>query len=112
MPQHWVSLILMGENEMLKETLTEQMVAIMRLIKEKGSTVCAGTCEHRKPGELHCLTAAQILKCSTSGYKRRLRELVQMGYLDRKRVQRADGANLARYTLTAEGESELAKRIS
>ena len=37
---------------MLKETLTEQMVAIMRLIKEKGSTVCAGTCEHRKPGEI------------------------------------------------------------
>lgn len=97
---------------MLKETLTVQMVAVMQLIKEKGSTVCAGTCEHRKPGELHCLTASQILKCSTSGYKRRLRELVQMGYLDRKRVQREDGAQLARYTLTEAGESELAKRIS
>lgn len=97
---------------MLKETLTDQMVAVMQLIKEKGDTVCAGTCEHRKPGELHCLTASQILKCSTSGYKRRLRELVQMGYLDRNRVQREDGAQLARYTLTAEGESELAKRGS
>ena len=97
---------------MLKETLNEQMVAVMRLIKEKGDTVCAGTCEHRKPGELHCLTAAQILKCSTTGYKRRLRELVQMGYLDRNRVQREDGAQLARYTLTAEGDSELAKRSS
>ncbi len=97
---------------MLKESLTVQMVAVMQLIKEKGSTVCAGTCEHRKPGELHCLTAAQILKCSTSGYKRRLRELVQMGYLDRKRVQREDGAQLARYTLTEAGESELAKRVS
>jgi predicted ArsR family transcriptional regulator len=97
---------------MLKDTLTVQMVAIMQLIQEKGSTVCAGTCEHRKPGELHCLTASQILKCSTSGYKRRLRELVQMGYLDRKRVQREDGAQLARYTLTKAGESELAKRIS
>ena len=95
---------------MLKETLTVQMVAVMKLIKEKGSTVCAGTCEHRKPGELHCLTAAQILKCSTSGYKRRLRELVQMGYLDRKRVQREDGAQLACYTLTKEGKSELVKR--
>ena len=93
---------------MLKQTLTHQMVAVMQLIKEKGSTVCAGTCEHRKPGELHCLTAAQILKCSTSGYKRRLRELVEMGYLERKRVQREDGAQLARYTLTAAGERELA----
>jgi DNA-binding HxlR family transcriptional regulator len=97
---------------MLKETLTNQMVAVMKLIKEKGDTVCAGTCEHRKPGELHCLTASQILKCSTSGYKRRLRELVQMGYLERNRVQREDGAQLARYTLTPEGEGELVKRGS
>lgn len=95
---------------MLTETLTDQMVAIMQLIKERGSTVCAGTCEHRKPGELHCLTASQILKCSASGYKRKLRMLVQMGYLDRNRVQRDDGAQLAKYTLTASGESELAKR--
>jgi predicted ArsR family transcriptional regulator len=104
--------VALGENDMLKETLNEQMIAVMRLIKENGDTVCAGTCEHRKPGELHCLTAAQILKCSTTGYKRRLRELVQMGYLDRNRVQREDGAQLARYTLTAEGDSELAKRCS
>jgi predicted ArsR family transcriptional regulator len=95
---------------MLKETLNDQMVVIMQLIKERGSTVCAGTCEHRKPGELHCLTASQILKCSTSGYKRRLRELVQMGYLERNRVQREDGAQLARYTLSVAGESELEKR--
>jgi predicted ArsR family transcriptional regulator len=94
---------------MLKETLTDQMVAVMRLIRDKGETVCAGTCEHRKLGELHCLTAAQILKCSTTGYKRRLRELVQMGYMERKRVQRADGAQLARYRLSAAGETELAK---
>jgi predicted ArsR family transcriptional regulator len=95
---------------MLEEVLTDQLVAVMKLIKEKGATVCAGTCEHRKPGELHCLTAAQILKCSTTGYKRRLRELVQMGYLDRRRVQRADGAQLAKYTLSDLGEQELVKR--
>ena len=102
--------MLCGENDMLKQVLTDQMVAVLRLVKEKGETVCAGTCEHRKPGELHCLTAAQILKCSTTGYKRRLRELVQMGYLDRNRVQRKDGAQLACYTLTAAGKSELTKR--
>ena len=95
---------------MLKETLNEQMVAILQLIKEKGSTVCAGTCEHRKPGELHCLTASQILKCSTSGYKRRLRLLVQMGYLERNRVQREDGAQLAKYTLSELAEQELVRR--
>jgi predicted ArsR family transcriptional regulator len=97
--------------DMLKETLTHQMVAVLQLIEEKGSTVCAGTCEHRKPGELHCLTAAQLLKCSTTGYKRRLRELVQMGYLERNRVQREDGAQLAQYTLSASGE-ELVKQGS
>jgi DNA-binding PadR family transcriptional regulator len=35
-----------------------------------------------------------------------------MGYLDRKRVQREDGAQLAQYTLTEAGESELVKRAS
>jgi hypothetical protein len=35
-----------------------------------------------------------------------------MGYMERKRVQREDGAQLGRYTLTAEGESELLKRGS
>ena len=85
---------------MLEEVQIDQLVVVMKLIKEKGATVCAGTCEHRKPGELRCLTAAQILKCSTSGYKRRLRELVQMEYLDRRRAQRADGAQLAKYSHT------------
>jgi hypothetical protein len=102
--------LIRGDGNMMKETLTDQMIAVMQLIKEKGSTVCAGTCEHRKPGELHCLTAAQILKCSTTGYKRRLRELVQMGFLERDRVQREDGAQLARYLLSESGEKELLRR--
>jgi hypothetical protein len=93
---------------MLKQVLTDQMVAVMRLVKEKGETVCAGTCEHRKPGELHCLTAAQILKCSTTGYKRRLRELVQMGYLDR--IASKERTDRSWPVTPAAGKSELAKR--
>jgi predicted transcriptional regulator len=92
---------------MNEEELTDDLVAVMRLVKEKESTVCAGTCEHRLPGELHCLTAAQILKISTSGYKRRLRKLVEMGLMDRNRVQREDGANVAKYTLNEAGEKAL-----
>jgi predicted transcriptional regulator len=95
---------------MIEETLTDKMIDVMRLIKEKGATVCAGTCEHRKPGELHCLTAAQLLKCSAAGYKRKVRQLAQMGFLERKRVQREDGALLAQYTLSESGEQELTKR--
>jgi predicted ArsR family transcriptional regulator len=94
---------------MLEEQLNEDLIAVMRLVREKGAAVCAGTCEHRLPGELHCLTAAQILKISAAGFKRRLRKLVTMGFLDRNRVERPDGANVAQYTLNEAGEEELAK---
>jgi hypothetical protein len=36
--------------------------------------------------------------------------LVQMGYLERNRVQREDGAQLAKYTLSELAEQELVRR--
>jgi predicted ArsR family transcriptional regulator len=76
---------------------------IIRLIDAAGSSICVGTCEHRKPGELHCHNIGQTLKISSAGVKRRLRELVQMGYLDRRRVEREDGKVIALYTVSERG---------
>ncbi len=95
---------------MIPEKLTDDLVAVMSLVREKGAAVCAGTCEHRKIGELHCLTAGQMLKISASGFKRRLRKLVEMGFMDRNRVQRTDGAQVVKYTLNEAGEKALADR--
>jgi predicted ArsR family transcriptional regulator len=83
--------------------LSEDRLEIIRLIDAVGSSICVGTCEHRKPGELHCHNIGQALKISSAGVKRRLRELVQMGYLDRRRVEREDGKVMAQYTVSARG---------
>jgi predicted ArsR family transcriptional regulator len=78
-------------------------------VDEFGSSVCVGTCEHRKPGELHCLNISQTLKISTTGVKNRLRRLVAMGYLNRDRVVRDDGKVMGEYTLSDDGLKLLRK---
>ena len=82
----------------------EDMMSLLKMIDEHGSTVCVGTCEHRKPGELHCHKISHDLKISSSGVKRRLRELFHMGLVNRDRVTREDGKVMAKYTLTGEGK--------
>lgn len=88
---------------MSNDKIPEDLLALLALIDEYGSTVCVGTCEHRKPGELHCLNISQLLKISTTGVKNRLRKLVMMGYLDRDRVKREDGKVMGEYTLSEDG---------
>lgn len=88
---------------MLKERMTDDLVAVMHLIRENGSSVCTGACERRLPGELHCLNAGQILSISAAGFKARLQRLVLMGLLDLQRVTRDDGKVMAQYTLSDEG---------
>jgi predicted ArsR family transcriptional regulator len=84
--------------------LQDDLLALLKLIREEGSSVCAGTCEHSKPYELHCHRASYVLKISSSGFKRRLRELVDMGLLKKERVKRdEDGKVVGRWTLTEEG---------
>jgi predicted ArsR family transcriptional regulator len=95
---------------MLVEKMTDDLMAVMRMVKEWGAAICAGTCEHRKPGELHCLRAGTLLKISATGFKRRLRKLVEMGFMERNRVKRDDGATVVKYTLTEAGEKELSER--
>jgi len=88
---------------MMLHSLTRDRLAILALIKETGASICAGTCEHRKPGELHCHNIGRRIKISSSGVKRRLREMVQMGLLSRRRIERADGKVVAQYTVSEKG---------
>jgi len=88
---------------MIPYTLSRDRLAILAVIKEAGCSICTGTCEHRKPGELHCHNIGQHIKISSSGVKRRLREMVQMGLLDRDRVERYDGKVMAKYTISEKG---------
>jgi len=83
--------------------LGPEYVALLKLIREWGATVCAGTCEHAGPGELHCQRISHILKTSATGSKKRLRELVQLGLLNWERFDREDGKVLGKWTVSPEG---------
>lgn len=89
--------------EMKIQTLSRDRLAILALIKEVGCSICVGTCEHRKPGELHCHNISRQVKISSAGVKRRLREMVQAGWLNRDRVDREDGKVMAKYTVSDKG---------
>jgi DNA-binding HxlR family transcriptional regulator len=84
-------------------TLSTDRLAILAIIREAGCSICTGTCEHRKFGELHCHNISQRIKISSAGVKRRLREMVQMGLLQRDRVERYDGKVMAKYTVSEKG---------
>lgn len=88
---------------MMPYTLSSDRLAILAVIRQVGCTICTGTCEHRKPGELHCHNIGQRIKISSAGVKRRLREMVQMGLLHRDRVERTDGKVMAKYTVSEKG---------
>ncbi|SPF50523.1 Transcriptional regulator (fragment) [Syntrophobacter sp. SbD1] len=86
--------------------LSEDLLAILRIVKERGGTDCSGSCHHRKPGEFHCHTLSQLLKISSSGVKERIRNLVNMGLMERHRIE---GDNpLVRFTVSPDGEKVLA----
>ena len=88
---------------MAQEKLSEDLLALLKIVNDAGTSVCVGTCEHRKPGELHCHNISRMMKISSSGVKRRLRELVQLGFLNRERAEREDGKVMARYTVSSDG---------
>ena len=95
---------------MMRQTLSRDRLAILAIIKEVGCSVCVGTCEHRKPGELHCHNISRQVKISSAGVKRRLREMVQAGLLIRERAERQDGKVMAKYTISDKGR-ELLDRV-
>jgi DNA-binding HxlR family transcriptional regulator len=88
---------------MILQSLSRDRLEILSIIKNIGCSVCVGTCEHRKPGELHCHNIGRKLKISSAGVKRRMREMVQTGLLNRERVERRDGKVMAKYTVSEKG---------
>ena len=88
---------------MAQKKLSEDLLALLKIVNDAGTSVCVGTCEHRKPGELHCHNISRMMKISSNGVKRRLRELVQLGFLNRERAEREDRKVMARYTVSSDG---------
>ncbi len=89
-------------------SLSEDLLAIMRIVKEHGGTHCSGTCHHRKPGEFHCHTLSRMLSISSSGVKERLRNLVEMGLMERRRISPEGSATIVEFVVSREGEEVLA----
>jgi len=88
---------------MAQEELSEDRLALLKIVNDAGESICVGTCEHRKPGELHCQHISRMMNISSNGVKKRLRELVQAGFMNRQRAEREDGKVMARYTVSSDG---------
>lgn len=93
---------------MKPEELSDDLLAIMKIVSEKGGTHCSGSCHHRQPGEFHCHALAQILALSSSGIKERLLGLVRMGLLERHRVERQGDTPVFQFVISPEGKKILA----
>jgi predicted ArsR family transcriptional regulator len=93
---------------MAPEYLSDDLVAVLEIIMEKGGTDCSGSCHHRQPGEFHCHTMSQELKISSSGVKERILELVRNGYLERNRLERQGTYPITRFTISDKGIKVLA----
>jgi predicted ArsR family transcriptional regulator len=93
--------------ETSSETLSDDLLAIMRTIREKGGTDCSGSCHHRKPGEFHCHVLGRDLGISSSGVKERILTLVRMGLLERHRLERPGTFPVTKFTISARGKEAL-----
>jgi hypothetical protein len=91
------------------ESIEDDLVTILKVLKERGGTDCTGTCHHRKPGEFHCHTFGNMLNISSQGVKNRLLRLMRMGLVERSRITREDSTLLVRFTITDLAERVLAR---
>jgi len=91
------------------ERLRDDLIAVLRILKEKGGTDCTGTCHHRKPGEFHCHTLGNMINVSSQGVKNRLLSLMRMGLVERVRMKRPDDTLLVRFVVTPQGDEILAQ---
>jgi len=93
---------------MSMEPLSEEHLSVLKVIGDAGGTDCTGTCHHRHPGEFHCHTFGRMLNISSQGVKNRILELLRLGLLQRKRVDRRGSTPLIRFVLTTKGKKILA----
>jgi hypothetical protein len=97
----------MPQNQASAE-LSQDLLAILRIVKERGGTDCSGSCHHRKPGEFHCHTVGQMLNISSSGIKERILRLVRLGLLERRQLQKEGEYPLTKFMVTSLGDEILA----
>jgi DNA-binding MarR family transcriptional regulator len=93
----------------MQQPLTEDLVRILRVLKQEGGTYCTGTCHHRQPGEFHCHEFGRLLNLSSQGVKNRLLKLIQMGLVERRHVERSAGVAVC-MVITAQAEELLAQQ--
>jgi hypothetical protein len=91
------------------QQIEDDLIAMLKVLKDEGGTDCTGTCHHRKPGEFHCHVFGKMLNISSQGVKNRLLKLMRMGLVERNRVERPAATPLVRFTVTKEAEELLAK---
>lgn len=89
--------------------VSQDLLGILRIVKEHGGTDCSGSCHHRRPGEFHCHTVAQMLNISSSGMKERILKLVRMGLLERQRIEKEIDFPLTKFRVSRLGEEVLAR---
>ena len=92
------------------QQIDDDLITMLKVMREKGGTDCTGTCHHRKPGEFHCHVFDKMLNISSQGIKNRLLKLMRMGLVERNRVERPGSSLLVRFTVTEAAEELLAER--
>lgn len=92
------------------QQIDDDLLTMLKVLKDEGGTDCTGTCHHRKPGEFHCHVFGAMLNISSQGVKNRLLKLIRMGLVERKRIERPGGTLLVRFIATQAAEEMLAER--
>lgn len=91
------------------QEISEDLIAMLRVLKAEGGTDCTGTCHHRKPGEFHCHVFGKMLKLSSQGIKNRLLHMMRIGLVERHRIERPSATSMVRFTITEQAEAVLAE---
>jgi predicted ArsR family transcriptional regulator len=91
------------------QQIDDDLITMLKVMREKGGTDCTGTCHHRKPGEFHCHVFGKMLNISSQGVKNRLLELMRMGLVERQRIKRPGSTLLVRFIVTQAAEELLAE---
>ena len=90
------------------QKISDDLIAMLKVLKEEGGTDCTGTCHHRKPGEFHCHVFGRMLNLSSQGIKNRLLHLMRIGLVERQRIDRPSATPMVRFVITRQAEELLA----
>jgi predicted ArsR family transcriptional regulator len=93
----------------MNEELSEDYLAILKVMKERGGTDCTGNCRIRRPGEFHCIEIAEMLGMSASGVRKRIADLLRMGMLELNRLDKGVVAGVTKHTVSPAGQEALDK---